>query len=190
MRLLKLIILVSFMFVLLFTEVVLAQTTDSSTIAKLNYPQPALSENLLFYIQRSFNHNTIVYELNVDDEQKLYREFPIHPYWIRYEDGGGIKELSYIENKLAYGIKTTLKSSSNLTYDLELVSYPLNMELRKSAITNRYRVYVTVNGKNIELKKIYFETNGGTFWNPSIQYFDIYGINTDTRQEVCERFIP
>ena len=47
---------------------------------------PVLPDNIsrLFYVQRSPNANTIVYELNTGKNGQLDLENPVHVYWIRY----------------------------------------------------------------------------------------------------------
>ena len=154
------------------------------------YTKPPKTSNLLFYIQRSLNRNTIAYELNTDDKNVLDLDDPIHPYWIRYESGGHRRELSYIEKKFAYGIKTKLVNQQSQNYKLSLVSYPVNMELKKSGDEQNFKVFITVNNKLIELEMIYFKAEGGTFWNPNIKYIDIYGTEVKTKLAVKERIIP
>ncbi|MFA9389545.1 MAG: DUF4833 domain-containing protein [Prolixibacteraceae bacterium] len=167
-----------------------AQSKINSDGGRLNYPVPVKTEKLLFYIQRSFNKNTIAYELNLDHENKIIYGDPIHPYWIRYEDEGERKELSYIERKFAYGIKIEQQNKQDSSYQIALVSYPINMELKKSIEDNTMKVYITVNGKLIELKMIYFKTEGGTFWKPNIKYIDIFGFDVKTKLEISERILP
>ena len=77
---------------------------SQSTTQNDNYPVPQRTYKSLFYIQRSHNKNTIVYDLNVSQDGKLISDAPIHPYWIRYEEGGVLQELSFIQRKYAYGL--------------------------------------------------------------------------------------
>ncbi len=70
------------------------------------FPTPTGIENLLFYIQRDPNTNTIVYTLNLDEHGQINHSSPIHPFWIRYPEGGAKKELNFIQRKFAYGINS------------------------------------------------------------------------------------
>ena len=101
------------------------------------FPVPPKSDKLLFYIQRSPNINTIMYELNVDEKGVLNKEEPIHVYWIRYADE--IKknaELSYIQRKYAYGVTTRLIDAEKQIYQVYFVSYSKrNIYLIKSKMT-------------------------------------------------------
>jgi len=64
--------------------------------------------NMLFYTQRSLNQNVVIYEANFDSVGYLNVEQPIIYYWILIEEEGQIEELSYTENKFAYGLEFKL----------------------------------------------------------------------------------
>ncbi|MBI9065580.1 MAG: DUF4833 domain-containing protein, partial [Marinilabiliaceae bacterium] len=68
------------------------------------YPVPDKTPAHLFYIQRSLNENTVIYEANFDDQGLLNKAHPIKVYWILYEEEGAVEELSYLERKFAYGV--------------------------------------------------------------------------------------
>lgn len=176
------------LFILLTTTTFVGISRDISE-NKPNYPVPPKTEKLMFYIQRSMNSNTIAYELNVDENNQLNKNHPIHPYWIRYEEDGGNKELSQIERKFAYGIDIEPINKDGDDFLLNLVSYPLNIVLRKNE-QGKYCTYITVNEKEIKLSHIYFKTEGGTFWKPVVKYIDIFGIDHKNGSEVVERIIP
>ncbi len=52
------------------------------------------------------------------------------------------------------------------------------------------KAYTSVNGKLIELQKIFFKTDGGTFWSPNVVYIDISGIDLKTGKYITERTLP
>src|SRR5438046_3039937 len=94
------------------------------------FPVPTGSKQL-FYLQRTHNINTIVYELNYKDGI-IDEENPVLPVWIRYQEQGQRKELSFIQRKFAYGLKT--KKISETQYELSFVSYKNHkMYLRQGA---------------------------------------------------------
>ncbi len=47
-----------------------------------NYPVPKPTFERLFYVQRSINHNTIVYDAVFAKEKELDKKNPIKIYWI------------------------------------------------------------------------------------------------------------
>ncbi len=67
----------------------------------LHFPKPAGNANQLFYLQRSENTNTVIYELNKKDGV-LDTVAPVHIYWICYAEPPGpqIKELPFAHFKL------------------------------------------------------------------------------------------
>jgi hypothetical protein len=158
--------------------------------AQEGYPTPAKTDNLLFYIQRSHNKNTIAYELNFSDDKKINPEQPIHPYWIRYEEGGAKQELSYIQRNYAYGLKFQLIDKQNESYKIYFVSYSKKyILLMKSPKDNKFRAYISLNNKSIEIQKIFIKTDGGTFWFPVVKYIDVSGKDSKTGNVITERIV-
>lgn len=170
----------------LFGKASLAQTVDNSDPSPLKFPTPKGIANQLFYVQRDPNINTIICELNIDEDGVVDKKKPINVYWIRYDEGSEKKDLSYIQRKFAYGIET--KDLGNDQYELRFVSYKkFPLYLTKSAEDNKYHVYVTVNKKKIQLDKIFLRIEGGSFWIPNVKYVELKGINTANKTAVSER---
>jgi len=69
------------------------------------YPVPNKTKELLFYIQRNHNSNTIVYNANFDNVGNLIDHKPIDVFWIRYDEQGQRMELRTIEKMFAYGVE-------------------------------------------------------------------------------------
>lgn len=152
------------------------------------FPVPKPNKNSLFYVQRTSNTNTIMYDLNIKKDGTLDTESPVHVYWIRYADDGKKKELNYIQRKFAYGINS--KKLGNDAWDLRFVSYgkvPLTL---KKATDNNYYVYTKINNQQAILKKIFLKIDGGTFWVPNVVYVELKGLDPATGKEVSERFKP
>jgi hypothetical protein len=150
------------------------------------FPVPAGNTNQLFYLQRTSNKNTIVYDLNIKNGAVDIND-PVHVYWIRYSDQGQRQELSYIQRTFAYGIKSTALAN-NGGYVLHFVSYKKYLlYLVKSAADNKYRVYTTVNSKTVVLNRIFIKINGGSFWSPKVEYVEIKGIDPANGKEITDR---
>lgn len=163
-----------------------AQTADRSNPSPLKFPTPKGIKNQLFYLQRDPNTNTIIYELNVDAKGEVNRAEPILVYWLRYDDNGEKKDLSYIQRKFAYGIQT--KELGKDQYEIRFVSHKkIPMYLMVSKDDRKFHVYVTVNNKKIELNKIFVRIEGGSFWLPNVKYVELTGIDTATDTPVVER---
>lgn len=149
-----------------------------------NYTTPAADPNMMFYLQRSHNENTIVCELNVKNG-KLVADDPIHVFWIRYQEKGQRAELSYIQRKFAYGINAK-KLRENL-YELNFVSYKKQKMYLMPGIDGRFHVFTSINKKQSILNKIYLEIKGGTFWLPNVEYVEISGLDPSSNLSVKEK---
>ncbi|MBL0359013.1 MAG: DUF4833 domain-containing protein [Chitinophagaceae bacterium] len=149
------------------------------------YPSPPPHTNQLFYLQRTHNTNTIVYDLNYENG-RLHTDEPIHAYWIRYQEKGQKEELSYIQRKFAYGVKS--RKITDKEYELNIVAYKKMKMYLKHGADGKFHVFTNINKKPSILTSIYLEMKkGGSFWSPDIEYVDVTGIDPDTNQPVKER---
>ena len=149
-----------------------------------NFPVPTGNSKQLFYLQRTPNTNTIVYELNYKNGI-IDAENPVEGFWIRYQENGQREELSFIQKKFAYGLKTR-KISEN-QYELSFVSYKkYKLELKLGA-DKKFYVYTNINKKSAILTSIFIKINGGSFWSPNIEYVEIFGIEPNSNLIVKER---
>jgi hypothetical protein len=152
--------------------------------AQQGFPVPESNVLQLFYLQRTSNHNTIVYELNVKNGQLDVRN-PVHPFWIRYTEQSQRAELSFIQRTFAYGIKTKMQSDSS--YLVRLVSYShFSMTLKKGA-DGKFRMYAPINQQMMVLSRIFVKITGGSMWSPDIEYFELSGWDPATGKAVSER---
>jgi hypothetical protein len=152
--------------------------------AQEKFPVPTGNPKQLFYLQRTANTNTIICELNYNDNV-LDKVEPIHVYWIRYTDKGQKEELNFIQKKFAYGIKSTLLSPDK--YELNFVSYKKFPMLLMKGANNKYNVYGTINQKQAIINRIFVKINGGSFWSPNVEYVEIKGVDPSNGKEVMER---
>lgn len=149
------------------------------------FPVPSGNVNQLFYLQRTPNTNTIVYEVNYTETGELDADEPVHVVWIRYAEKGQRAELNYIQRHFAYGIKTKLLAKD--FYELRIVAYKKRILYMRKAVNNKYYVYTTVNNKQIMLSRIFLKINGGTFWSPNVEYVEFKGTDFATGLEVTEQ---
>lgn len=152
--------------------------------AQEGFPVPTGNPLQLFYLQRTSNTNTIVYELNLK-KGRLDESNPVHVFWLRYAEKGQRAELSFIQRVFAYGVK--VKHLSDSSYRIRLVSYAgYSMYLKKTG-ENKYRLYADINGKQMILSHIFVKIVGGSMWSPDIEYFEVSGIDPATGKPVAER---
>jgi len=108
---------------LLIISITLLSSFSKFSFAVVDYPEPSGIENMLFYVQRTVNTNTIIYELNLDSDSNLVESQPIKAYWIKYEDGNKKEGLSLIQRKYAYGIEAKVVNKEKQLFSFHFVSY-------------------------------------------------------------------
>jgi len=148
------------------------------------FPVPAYDANRLFYLQRTSNTNTIVYDLKFENGV-LNTDEPVNVSWIRYAERGQREGLSFIQRKFAYGIR--VKPVAKDKYQLQSVAYKKLVMMLQKGSEGLYHVYVTINHRTSVLSRIFIKINGGTFWSPNIEYIELKGIDPATGKEVIER---
>ncbi|HTA63162.1 MAG TPA: DUF4833 domain-containing protein [Bacteroidia bacterium] len=154
------------------------------------FPKPEKT-NMLFYVQRTFNINTLVYELNLDEKQLLNEVEPIKIYWINYATNKSTESLNYIQRKYAYGLDIKLIDAEKKSYCFNFVSYKKKkLYLLKSPVDSKYHVFCDISGKTVALDRIFIQIEGGSFWVPKVRYIDISGKDLAKNEEVAERVIP
>lgn len=169
--------------------ITLVDSARRRAATEMVFPVPPASIERLFYVQRMPNTNTLIYELNIDKKTgKPDADEPVHPYWIRYNDKGQKEELNYIQRKFAYGL--VQKSLGDDKFDIRFVSYKkFPLTLMKGA-DGKYHIFATVARKQMALRYIFIQIEGGSFWLPNIVYVEMRGTDAATGKELTERFKP
>lgn len=171
---------------LLLTSTAVAQTTLNGK----PLPTPQDNGNMLFYLQRSKNTNTVIYEAKVDRMGKLVRDLPVSAYWMDYELGDNVRtDLSYMEQKMAYGVETEELKDGSGSYLMRLKAF------RQRAVTvaknrlGRYEGMMVINGRKAILKRIFIEAKEGLLM-ATVVHVDLFGIDPETGENVFERISP
>lgn len=148
------------------------------------FPIPAVGSKQLFYLQRTSNTNTIVYELNYKNGI-IDTENPVQGFWIRYQEKGQREELNFIQRKFAYGLKA--KKIAENQYELNFVPYNKYKMYLKLGPDKKFYVYTTIKQNPAILTSIFIKINGGSLWSPAIEYVEISGIELNSRSIIKER---
>jgi hypothetical protein len=156
------------------------------------FPKPEKTKSLLFYVQRTFNTNTLVYELNTDDKGNINLTEPIKIHWVNYATNGSSEGLNYIQRKYAYGLEAKLTDADKKSFVFNFVSYKKKqLYLIKSTLDNHYDAFIEINKKLVILNSVFIQIEGGSFWVPKIKYIEIKGKDvTKGGEEITERIIP
>ena len=167
------------------------QAPEKTTGISDTFPVPKDNKHLLFYIQRTHNKNTIMYEVNYNADSTINEKEPVKVYWIRYSDHGEIAPLSYIQRNYAYGIESLMTDKTKKIFKINLVSYDKRpIYLMRADGDSRYRAYIIMNNKLVYLSKAFAKIDGGTFWVPHITYVELMGKDPLTGKTITEKIIP
>ncbi|MEI6683863.1 MAG: DUF4833 domain-containing protein [Bacteroidota bacterium] len=153
------------------------------------YPEPGRSDKLLFFVQRTHNRNTVIYELNPGPDGRPDKHDPLRPCWIRYEEGGVRKTLSFIQNRV-YGLDAKPLSPDGFVIHFRAYK-KREIYLMKNLKTGKYRAMIHINGKMAELASLFICSVTNALGIPSsVKYIDISGFDPETHEPVRERVIP
>lgn len=158
--------------------------------AQEGYPTPPLSKQNLFYIQRSGNTNTIVYDANVVANNKISTAKPVDIYWIRYTNGGAKEGLTFIQRNLAYGL--SLKHLGENKYEFNFVSYSKKKFLMYIDAGGKPCAKLEVNGKQMVIRRIFIAIEESSRWTlaPKVQYVEFFGTDPWNGKNMYEKFYP
>ena len=165
----------------------LLNTVYGHTQDTLKFPVPHGNPKQLFFLQRSQNTNTVVYELNIKNGV-LDSIAPVHIFWICYAEKSQKEELTSLQRQHAYGLMTTYISKDH--YELRfLANKKYVMQLMKGP-DHLFHVYNQINGKRASLSSLYLQINGGSLFSPHIEYIITKGFDTETGAAVTEKTTP
>jgi len=144
------------------------------------------TEKRLFHIERSKNRNIVCYDLNTDTTGAPDEKKPLSVYWInREEQPGQYGELSFIQEKLAYGYTVTGKQNGGVSIEMNAVK---NRIITIERNEQTYFCRIEINRQPSVLQKIYIKTK--TSNSLQVEYVDILGFDLTTGASVTERFFP
>ncbi len=150
------------------------------------FPVPPVNANSLFYLQRTPNINTVVYELNLTNGA-LDKDEPVKALWIRYTEQRQRADLSWIQRHFAYGLKE--RDMGDGSYELRFVSYKkVPLTLKRWPADNKQHVFATIQGRQAIVNRVYIRIDpGGTFWSPNVKYLELKGIDIQNGKELVQR---
>lgn len=136
-----------------------------------HYPLPQV-KNLLFYIQRNLNINTVVYSLNTKEDGSINEVSPIDIYWMNYEQEVKKKALNNIQKKLAFGCK--FSKINKETYKFNIVSYDKQDFFLARDDNGEFKVFSTLQNKMSVVSNIFvYAEEFGVF--PQIKFIEFFG---------------
>ena len=136
-----------------------------------DYPIPHGVDDLLFYVQRNLNKNTIVYALNKNPDGFINEDYPINVFWLRYSTDGSQGQLNNIQKK-AFGY--TARKITNNAFECKMTSFESLKFYVHLDNQKRSQVVTSINGHNCYLNNIYvYADEFGIF--PQVKYIELFG---------------
>lgn len=154
----------------------------------VGYPVPT-DEHLLFYIQKSFNTNTVVYTLNIDNDGHINGSNPVNVFWRRYQEDGRKRELTTLEKTFGFGVKAKpLKTKPN-TYIFSIVALKDKKFIVTQTEQGKPYVITTINEKNSIIERVYVKAEH-TKLIPKVFYLEVFGTDVKTKKPAYQKIIP
>lgn len=142
----------------------------------------AVPSGRLFHFERSKNRNYVCYDVNLKQGEALDTKSPVSVYWIRVEEGGGKKELSFFQRKFAFGYKVISRDTNEAT--IHLTAYD-KLPIRICQRSGKWIALCTLHGKEIQITKMFAQMKSPNSLH--CNYVDIYGIDLSTGGATRER---
>ena len=139
--------------------------------------------NMLFYLQRTPNENTVIYAVRPAPLKE-----PIDIYWKRHRFDWRREELNYIQRTFAYGMKVKDKGDRLEMRSVAYDKFPI-IVYKHADGQLQDKAFLVVNDHAIILHRIFIAINGGTFWFPNVEHVEFSGIDPRTNSPVVERFV-
>ncbi len=170
----------------LFFSLLIAFGFSERKVNPSDFPVPPYSKKSLFYIHRSPNPNTVIYEVNLSESNAIDSKNPVKVYWIRYGEKGQYRELNYIEKTFAYGVKS--KPMDRKRYTMQFVAssdktFQVSIDEKGQALAT-----MVVNGKQSKLTKIFVQVAEDGWW-PKVAYVEFFGVDTETNKPSYEKML-
>ena len=152
-----------------------------------NYPIPPKTNELLFYIQRNHNANTIVYDANFDGNGNLIQNKPINVYWLRYDEKGQKMKLRTIEKWYAYGVEC-YKSKDKPYFNVELAANNKKEFKLLQTAPNKAVLTTSINGKSSVIEHMYIFADNTGIW-PKVKYIEIFGNDDSSGENTFQKIV-
>lgn len=144
--------------------------------------------NVMFYIQKNTNPNTVVYALKLGPDGKINPEDPMEVFWRRYQEDGARKELGWLEKTFAFDFKVKAVAGKENIYAFSLIA----MKDKKIYVTQnksgKPNVFMKIAGKTARLERIYVMVDDSKRIQ-SVDSMELFGRDYKTGKLIYEKII-
>ena len=172
------------LFLILVTNICSAQGKEDVFIGHTVPDDP----NVLFYIQKNTNPNTIVYALNLDAGGKISADKPMEVFWRRYQEDGRKKKLAWLEKTFAFDFKIKPMPNKANTYVFSLIAMKDRKLYASQDKKGKPRAMMTISGKIAQLERIYLIVDD-TKRIQSVLSMELFGRDLKTNKLIYEKIV-
>lgn len=145
-------------------------------------------KNMMFYIQKNTNPNTVVYALKLRQDGKINPEDPMEVFWRRYQEDGSKKKLKWLERTFAFNFKVKpIKNQSN-TYVFSLVAIKNKKIYVSQDNYGKPKVFMKIAGQTARLERIYVMVDDSKRIQ-SVLSMELFGKDFKTGKLIYEKII-
>jgi hypothetical protein len=167
-----------------------SRVTELDQIPSMRPEYPVPNEpNMLFYIQRSVNSNTVVYAAHIDSRGHIDPDTPVDAYWRWYNVDGHRKPLNLIERMIAYGVKPAGHGGSEGAVAFKVAALPQREILLVQDKEGRPEALVQFGDRRTKLVYVYLQVDDSGLL-PKVTAMDLFGIDKLTGKPLREHVIP
>jgi len=166
-----------------------SQVTELDQMLRVRPEFPVPNEpNMLFYIERSVNSNTVIYAANQDSHGRIDPDTPVSAYWRWYNVDGHKKPLIPIERMLAYGVSSVSHDGPRGAVTFKLAAVPERKIVVDLDGYGRPEALMQIGDRWIKLVYVYLYVDDSGIW-PEVPALDIFGIDKLTGKPLREHII-
>lgn len=147
---------------------------------------PVPAENILFFMQKDGDANTVVYLLNFDQKGKLNPEKPICAIWLKDLVNGKAPAFYRKPESSLYGFEC--KPMADEQFEIRLnACEKMPLYLKRLAENGKYQVYIREEDREYLLKRIYMRVADRKGKSAQVQHLDLVTVNSLSGIEFLKR---
>lgn len=167
-----------------------SRVTELDQIPRMRPEYPVPNEpNMLYYIERSVNSNTVIYAARIDSRGRIDQDAPVDAYWRWYNVDGHRKPLNLIERMIAYGVKPVGHGGSGGAVAFTVAALPRREIFIAQDKEGRPEAVVQFGNRWTKLVYVYLQVDDSGLL-PKVTAMDLFGIDKLTGKPLREHVIP
>ncbi|MDB4533260.1 DUF4833 domain-containing protein [Vicingaceae bacterium] len=144
--------------------------------------------NVMFYIQKNTNPNTVVYAMKLGADGKMNPEEPMEVFWRRYQEDGARKKLAWLEKTFAFDFKVKPVEGKKNTYAFNLIAMKDKKIYVTQTKTGEANVFMKIDGKMARLERIYVMVDDSKRIQ-SVDSMELFGRDYKTGKLIYEKIV-